>query len=121
MVDSQPVASAIYGETSLRNAIGLYTAVGTAMVLFLYGLIGMIFGEVLGERRGGFPMFCFSLIVALTVYWAVLRYFWGMANPVGHLYAPDRQLLFVHLVFGCFLAAYPRVFRSLANIPGSYS
>jgi hypothetical protein len=114
------VAAAVYGENSLREGIGIYTAVGTAMVLFLYGLIGLVFGEVLCDRRGGFRLFCLSLIVALSVYWAVLRWFWRMANPVAHLYAPDGQILFVHLVFGCFLAAYPRIFRSLAGLPGEY-
>jgi hypothetical protein len=111
------VASAVYGEASLREALGVYTAVGAAMVLFLYGLVGVAFGEVLGDRAGGFRLFCFSLVVALSVYWALLRWFWRGANPLGHLYAPDGQLLFVHLIFGCFLAAYPRTFRSLSRFP----
>jgi hypothetical protein len=91
------IAASVYGSASLRNGAGVYTAVGVAMVLGLYGLIGLVFAEILGERGSGFRFFCLSLIVALTAYWAVLRWFWRLANPLGHLYAPDGQLLFVHL------------------------
>jgi hypothetical protein len=111
------VAAAVYGQTSLRNGPGVYTAVGAAMVFAAYGLIGVCYGEVLGERRGGLRLFCLSLIVALTVYWAALRWFWQVANPIGHFYAPERQIFVVHLLFGCFLASYPRVLRSVAGLP----
>lgn len=107
------VASSFYGPASLRDSAGIYTAVGAAMVLALYGAVGVLFGELLGRREGGFRLFCFSLIVALAVYWAVLRWFWRGANPLGHLYASDGQILMGHLLFGCFLAGYPRRLRSL--------
>ena len=110
------VASAVYGSGSLRDAIGVYTAVGAAMILVLYGAVGVLFGEVLGRCEGSFRLFCFSLIVALTVYWSVLRWFWNMANPLGHLYAPDGQILFGHIVFGCFLAGYPKRLQDLGRV-----
>ena len=53
------VAAALCGSGSLRNSIGFYTAVGAAMVLVLYGLVGVVFGEVLGPRGGGFRMSVF--------------------------------------------------------------
>jgi hypothetical protein len=87
------------------------------MVFAAYGLVGLCFGEALGDQRGGFRLFCLSLIVAMTVYWAALRWFWKLANPIGHTYAPDTQIFLVHLLFGCFLASYPRVFRQLSGIP----
>jgi hypothetical protein len=110
------VASALYGPSSLREAIGIYTAVGAAMVLALYGAVGVLFGELLGSREGGFRLFCFSLIVALSVYWSVLRWFWNLANPLGHMYAPDGQILLGHLLFGCFLAGYPGRLRGLSRL-----
>jgi len=105
------VASAVYGPGSLRDAIGIYTAVGAAMVLAAYGAVGLFFGELLGAREGGFLLFCFSLIVALTVYWGASRWFWNTANPIGHFYAPDGQIFLGHIMFGCFLAGYPRRLR----------
>jgi hypothetical protein len=111
------VASVAYGPSSLREAIGVYTAVGSAMVLALYGLVGVLFGELLAAREGGFRLFCFSLIVAMTVNWCVLRWFWNGANPVGHLYAPDGQILMGHILFGCFLAGYPARLRGLIRLP----
>lgn len=109
------VASVLYGSGSLREAAGIYTAVGAAMVLALYGGVGMLFGELLGSREGGFRLFCFSLIVALSLYWGMLRWFWNGANPLAHVYAPDGQILFGHILFGCFLAGYPRRFRHLGR------
>jgi hypothetical protein len=111
------VAASFYGPSSLRDSAGIYTAVGAAMVLALYGLVGIAFGELLGRREGGFRLFCFSLIVALTIYWGVLRWFWRGMNPVAHLYAPDGQILLGHLLFGCFLAGYPRRLRGLRGVP----
>jgi len=110
------VASAVYGAGSLRGAVGFHTVVGVAMVLALYGMVGVLFGEILGSGAGGFRLFCFSLIVALTVYWGVLRWFWNMANPVGHLYAPDGQILLGHILFGCFLSRYPTRLRDLGGL-----
>lgn len=108
------VASYFYGQTSARDAFGLYTSAGTAMTLCFYGAIGVVFGEIVGERRGGFRFFWMSLIAGMLIYWALLRWFWRIANPVGHLYTPDAQLLFAHLIFGCFLSAYPMAQRKLA-------
>jgi len=107
------VASAVYGPGSLRDAVGIYTAVGAAMVLAIYGLVGLVFGELLGQREGGFQLFCFSLIVGLTVYWAASRWFWNGANPVGHVYAPDGQIFLGHILFGCFLSGYPKGLRGV--------
>jgi hypothetical protein len=111
------VASVIYGPGSLRDGAGVYTAVGAAMVLTLYGLVGVVFGEFLGARPGGFRLFCFSLIIAMAVDWAVLHWFWNGANPVGHLYAPEGQILMGHLLFGCFLARYPARLRGITPVP----
>src|SRR5277367_386187 len=61
------VASVLYGPGSLRETAGVYTAVGAAMVLALYGLVGVLFGELLAARPSGFRLFCFSLIVAMSV------------------------------------------------------
>lgn len=115
------VAAVTYGSGSLRDAAGVYTAVGAAMILGLYGLVGMLFGEVFGSRQGGFRLFCFSLIIALTVYWGILRWFWNAANPLAHVYAPDGQILFGHILFGCFLAGYPRRFRQLGRAVQYYA
>jgi hypothetical protein len=109
------VAAAVYGSSSLRDSIGIYTAVGTAMVLVLYGALGILFGELLGRREGGFRLLCFSLIVSLAVNWCL----WKSANPLAHLYAPDGQILLGHLLFGCFLAGYPRALKRACEAFGS--
>jgi hypothetical protein len=111
------VASAFYGDVSMRYGSGFYTIVGLAMIVFLYGLVGLFFGLFLREHPGGFRLFCFALLVALAVNWALLRWFWRGANPIAHLYAPDTQILLGNWLYGCFLARYPATLRSLAKTP----
>jgi hypothetical protein len=111
------IASSVYGQSSVREGIGFPTAAGTAMTLCFYGAMGIAFGEFAGGRRGGIRFFWISLIAGMLIYWCLLRWFWRLANPIGHLYASDGQLLFAHLLFGCFLAAYPRAQRRLSQVP----
>jgi hypothetical protein len=110
------VASVHYGERSLRFGAGVYTVVGIAMILFLYGTVGLFFGIALKDRPGGFRVLCFALVVALVVYYTVLRWFWKAANPMAHMYAPDTQILMAHLIFGLFLARYPNAIREEKRI-----
>ena len=112
------VAAVRYGASSLRESAGVYTAMGAALIFLTYGVVGIVYGQLLGERGGGFRQFCFSLIVAMGVDWVVLRWFWTAVNPTGHLYASDTQILFGHLIFGCLLARYPHNLRLLSRVVG---
>ena len=109
------ISCAVYGQTSVREGLSFHTAAGTAMALCCYGVSGIAFGEIVGGRSGGFRLFWLSSMTGMAIYWVLLRWFWRTLNPVGHLYASDGQILFAHLVFGCFLAAYPRAQRRLSN------
>jgi ribose/xylose/arabinose/galactoside ABC-type transport system permease subunit len=107
------VAAVLYGSRSLHEGAGSYTALGAAIVILAYGVIGIVYAQILGERSGGFRQFCFSLIIALIVYWSLLRWFWQLANPAAHPYVNNGQILLGHLLFGCFLAGYPGMLRGL--------
>lgn len=105
------VASAVYGEGSLTNKPGLHTIVGVAMLLFGYGLVGLAFGVSIKEQPGSWRLLFSGVVVGLGVHFLMLRFFWKAANPVAYMYAPDTQILVAHLLFGCFLARFPRTLR----------
>jgi hypothetical protein len=109
------VASVFYGETSLTYKAGGYTVVGIAMVLFTYGLIGLLFGTFVKEYPANLRLLCFGIVTGLAVHYLMLRVFWKAANPMAHLYAPDAQILIAHILFGCLLARYPRGLRYISR------
>jgi hypothetical protein len=102
------VASAFYGDASLNTKAGGYTIVGIAMILFAYGLLGLLFGLFVNDRQLSLRLICFAMAGAVAIHYIMLRVFWRMANPVAHLYAPDTQILIAHLLFACALLRFPR-------------
>jgi hypothetical protein len=112
------VAAAFYGQGSVRNGPGIYSAAGIATVLVAYGLAGVVFAEFQGTRGGGFRVLCLALIGALAIHWGEQRWFWDAANPVCGVYAPIGQILFAHILFGFVLSGYARVLRGMRGVIG---
>lgn len=102
------VASAFYGEASLNVKAGGYTIVGIAMILFAYGLLGLLFGLFMNDGRLSLRLIGVAMIGAVAIHYVMLRVFWKIANPMAHLYAPDTQILIAHLLFACALLRFPR-------------
>jgi hypothetical protein len=100
-------AASIQGQSAVGDGSGFFTLSGLALVLCYYGALGVVFGQIAAEHQGGLRFFWLSLLTAMLMHFAELRWFWKGLNPVGHLYASDHQILFAHLVLGCCLGAYP--------------
>jgi hypothetical protein len=107
-------ASVFYGERSLSAKAGGYSIVGIAMILFAYGVVGLLFGMLVKEQPASLRLMCFGVVTALGVHYLIQWAFWKGANPVAHMYAPDSQILLAHILFGCVLARYARVRNRLA-------
>lgn len=102
------LASAFYGESSLRYGFGRYTLAGAALVLFVYGVLGIFFGLFWRERSGGVTILVATLALSMLSFYILLKWAWREASPEGALYAPDRQIFLGHILFGFLLARYPR-------------
>ena len=105
---SNLLASAFYGDASLKFGFARYTFVGAALVLFVYGVFGILFGLAWRDRTGGLGAAAVALILSVLAYYLLFKTIWHHYSPEGSIYAPDRQIFVGHLVFGLLLARYPR-------------
>ena len=102
------LASAFYGDASLRYGFGRYTFAGAALVLFVYGCLGILFGMAWKDRSGGSPVVLASVLMAVLAYYVLLKGVWWKLSPSAAIYAPDRQIFIGHILFGFLLARFPR-------------
>lgn len=108
------LASVFYGETSIRYGFAKYTAAGIALDLFVYGLIGSVFGLTWRDQRGGARLLWTGVAVAVAAWFLLFRILWKGMVPVAHIYAPDRQLLIANLIYGFMLTRFPKRAARLA-------
>ncbi len=109
------IASAFYGDASLKFGFARYTIVGAALILFFYGAVGIVFGLLWRERLSGAGTLAASLVVAVLAYYLLFKTVWHHYTPEGAIYAADRQIFLGHVFFALFLARYPRYQRQLGE------
>ena len=59
------------------------------MILFAYGVVGLLFGMLVKEQPASLRLMCFGVVTALAVHYLFQWAFWRGANPIAHMYAPD--------------------------------
>ncbi len=107
-------ATTFFGSDAYRNQLARTSWCGLALVIALYGLLGMIWGTALGDnRKRGIVLY--GAIAGLMVYVFFYDFLWKHANPLVTLYAPDRDLQVGHLVWGLILARSPKYARRIAE------
>ncbi len=102
------VGTIFYGDFALRNSAGRYTFSGVALIFLLYGSIGILFGLVWRDRRGGGALMVATLLTAVVAYYVLVKWAWRNVSPLGAVYAPERQIFIGHLLFATILTRYPR-------------
>ena len=111
------VASTFYGEAALRNRFTVHTFSGLAVYLLVYGLLGMMLGLLIRDRRASLRITCLGILFALAWYFLVFGWFWKHWNPLLVLYTHDRPMFAGHVLFGWILGRYPRNLRRLRVRP----
>src|SRR5579863_359382 len=106
------LASGFYGERALSNRFTTHTFSGLALLLVVYGLVGILFGMAMQHRRG-------VLLVAVGVLGGIVFYYlvfgWALKhwNPLIPLYLHDRPMLAGHVLYGAMLGYYGRNLRKV--------
>jgi hypothetical protein len=108
-------ATTFYGSNAYRNQLVRTTWSGVALVIAVYGVLGMIWGCVWRDERKTW-LGLYGAILGLAVYLVFYDFMWKHANPLVVLYAPDRQLQLGHVVWGLILARAPRYSRRIAQL-----
>jgi hypothetical protein len=107
-------ATAFYGDYAYEGDFRRSTWAGIALIVVIYGLLGMVWGCFWKENRR--PMLSFyGAMAGLAVYFIFFNFIWTRLNPLIPLYAPARQLEVAHILWGMALARSPGYARRIAT------
>jgi hypothetical protein len=108
-------ASVFYGDSSLRFGFTKYTTTGIALDLFVYGLIGSVFGLIWRDHRGGARLLWTGMAIALAAWYLLFLVLLKKVSPMVHLYTPERQLLIGNVIYGFMLTKFPKHASNMFN------
>jgi hypothetical protein len=108
------LSTTFFGTDAYRNQLVRTSWAGVALIVAVYGALGLIWGYVWGEARKQW-LTLYGAGVGLIVYFVFYGFLWKHANPLVTLYAPDRQLEVGHVVWGLVLARSPQYSRRIAE------
>lgn len=113
-------ATLFYGTEAYRNEYLRSSWAGLALIVFIYGCAGALWGLAVRESRPRF-LAATGAVTGLAVFYVFFRIVWLHAAPLLTLYAPDRQLEFGHILWGLALARSPEFARRIALATGVYA
>jgi hypothetical protein len=107
-------ATVFLGSRVYRNEYLITSWAGIALLVAIYGLLGVVWGMIWREnRKPGLALF--GAIAGLAVYFLFFDLIWPALAPMVTLYAPDRQLQIGHILWGVSLAKSPTFARRIAD------
>jgi len=107
-------ATTFYGGGIYRNHFLRASWTGVALIVVVYGVLGVLWGCIWRERRQKW-LALFGAIAGLGVYYLFFDLVWKHFNPLVAVYAPVRQLQIGHVLWGIVLARSPGYARRIAN------
>jgi hypothetical protein len=108
-------ATVFYGPQAYVNAFVRSSLSGVALLLVIYGALGVMWGVVWQEKPQAF-LRLIGALTGLAAYVLLFSVIWPHTRPLVALYAPDRQLEVAHMLWGIMLAASPRFARNIASV-----
>ncbi len=109
------LGSFFYGRSALRRSFGPAAVAGLALHLLTAGVIGIVFGMLVGELRNRLRVWLLGILTGLIWYYFSQALLWRELGALSALYSSPRWLLLAHLVYGFFLGLYPSGLRSLSR------
>jgi hypothetical protein len=99
-------STVFYGDYAYQNEFLRTTWAGIALIVVVYGVIGVAWGCFWKDGRR--PMLSvYGALTGLAVYYFFFSFVWTHADPLIPLYAPVRQLQIAHVLWGAALAKSP--------------
>ena len=107
-----------YGESAYIPGFGSRTGAGLALLLFIYGLLGALFGLVTQAQRKRTLVTVWGVIFAVIWFFLSFRFLWRFIDPMVPIYSPDRAMLAGHFLYGAFLGRlFPAYLQTLRGDP----
>jgi hypothetical protein len=107
-------ATTFFGSEAYRNQLLHTSWTGIALIVAVYGLLGVLWGCLWRDQRKRWLGF-YGAVAGLCVYFFLYDFLVRHVNPLITLYAPDRQLQLGHLLWGIVLARSPLFARRIAD------
>jgi hypothetical protein len=107
-------ATTFFGSGAYRNRFELVSWAGLALIVAVYGALGMVWGLILRDKRPSW-LALYGIIAGLAVYFVLYDFVWKHINPILTLYVPDRPLELGHALWGLILARTPGYSRKIAE------
>ncbi len=112
------LGSLLYGRAALRRSFGMMTVSGLALQLFAAGMIGMLFGVLVGDSRNRLRVALLAVLAGLTWYYFSQALLWRELGVLAALYASARSLIVGHIFYGLVLGSYPVLLAGLKRHVG---
>lgn len=94
------LASTFYGESAFRQGFAASTSTGVALLLLLYGILGLLFALVVRDHGTRTRVLLAGLIYGTGWFFLSFDILWKHVNPMVQIYSPDRAMLVGHLLYG---------------------
>jgi hypothetical protein len=108
------LASTFYGESAYRQGFSAGTSVGVALLLLLYGALGLLFALVVRDHGTRMRVVVAGLIYGTGWFFLSFDILWKHVNPMVQIYSPDRAMLVGHLLYGGVLGrGFPAYLQSI--------
>jgi hypothetical protein len=107
-------STTFFGVDAYRNQLVRTSWAGLALMPAVYGLLGLVWGLIWGDRRKP-RLGLYGILTGLAVYFLFYDFLWKQINPLVALYAPDRQLQVGHALWGLVLARSPKYSRNISS------
>jgi hypothetical protein len=102
-----------YDREVLRAGFDANTLAGLAVLVFLAGLIGILFGVAVRGTWKRLRVALLGVLCGLAWYYLSEAFLWRRFGVLGAVYGPPRSLMLAHLIYGSILASYPSGLDSL--------
>lgn len=108
------LASTFYGESAYRQGFSAGTSVGVALLLLLYGALGLLFALVIRDHGTRMRVVLAGLIYGTGWFFLSFDILWKHVNPMVQIYSPDRAMLVGHVLYGGVLGrGFPAYLQSI--------
>lgn len=107
-------ATVLAGGDAFHDRYLKTSLAGAGLVIVVYGCLGLVWGLIWKETdRGG--LVAFGGVTGIAVYFAMTRLVWNRLSPAFAVYAPDREILIAHIMWGLVLGRVPIYARRIAR------
>ncbi len=100
-------SSTFFGEAAFRAGFGKTTSSGIALHLFVYSMLGVMFGLIIRGSKSRLAVLAFGLLFGVLWYYVLFGAIWKAVNPLVAMYVPNRPMLAGHFLYGAMLGRFP--------------